>query len=513
MDNEREGKWKGKRLEAGALFLAAALYFTVSCSIAQIRLLWFDEISTRQVALLGSWSRIVAALNHLMDQQPPFFHLLTFQVRNIGGEEIGLRLPAILGFTCAGISLYLIARRWFSPGYAMAAALTPAILFFGALGMEARPYGLVLGCASAALLGWTYRDRWPAAGRVGYLAGILAAGSAHYYGFIIAAPFGIAAAWTLWRTRRFDFWTTLGCFCAVLPNLWNLALIRQSIGIYKNGAWNVPGWRALSTSLWGGCIAVLSVVFVAYAVLLLRAKDSSLRQPSPPGESIACWIGFTALPVFVTLIAKVASGLFMLRYASMFALGYALLLVYLLAACAKGSRLVGYAAGCGALLAFGCVAAWNAQDFATKRELLAASCDELVAMFDQPEYRTSSLLMGDPHAALQMALYCGDDLRKRIVYGADSDQQLAYIGSNNDTKCMLGLRANSPIAIIPLEEFLRAQQHELLVFHDQRSYLKQYFSDRPEYAGRFHAVKADELAGIYRLDAPPANGSGGAGEK
>jgi len=213
------------------------------------------------------------------------------------------------------------------------------------------------------------------------------------------------------------------------------------------------------------------------------------------------------------VIAKVVSGLFMLRYVSMFTLGYALLLAYTLAGCAKGSRLVGYAVGCGALIAFACIAAWNARDFAMERDMIAGSCDELATMFDQSEYRNSSLLMGDPHAALQLALYCGDDVRQRIVYGVDPGRQLAYIGSNTDSKGMLGLRANSPIAIVPLEEFLRAQQHELVVFHDQRSYLKQYFSDRPEYASRFHTVRAGELAGVYRLDPAMASGSGGSGEK
>jgi hypothetical protein len=134
-------------------------------------------------------------------------------------------------------------------------------------------------------------------------------------------------------------------------------------------------------------------------------------------------------------------------------------------------------------------------------------------MLEQPEYRESPLLIGDPHAALQLALYCSADVRKRLVSGADPAKHLAYIGSNTDTKGMLGLRANSLIAIVPLEEFLCMQHHDLLVFHDQRSYLQQYFSDRPEYAARLHAISAGEKAGIYRLDTALSSGSGGAGEK
>jgi hypothetical protein len=42
----------------------------------------------------------------------------------------------------------------------------------------------------------------------------LGAAAAHYYAFLIAAPLGAAAAWTFWRKRRLDLWTTLGCLCA-----------------------------------------------------------------------------------------------------------------------------------------------------------------------------------------------------------------------------------------------------------------------------------------------------------
>jgi Na+-transporting NADH:ubiquinone oxidoreductase subunit NqrB len=114
METPRGTRWT--RLEMGVLLLAVALFSTVSWAIAQIRLLWYDEIYTRQVALLGSWNRIVTALHHGMDLQPPLFYFLTAWTRNIGDKEVGLRLPAMLGFTFAGFSLYGIARRWCSPG-------------------------------------------------------------------------------------------------------------------------------------------------------------------------------------------------------------------------------------------------------------------------------------------------------------------------------------------------------------------------------------------------------------
>ena len=493
MDHARTAR--SKRFETGALLLAVLILFAVTCLIAQTRVFWYDEIFTRQIAKLGSWKRIVAALHDGIDLQPPIFFFLTAQTRYIGGEEVGLRLPGILGFTFAGFSLYVIARRWFSPGYAVGVALTPWILFFDDLVMEARPYGLVIGSAALALLGWTYRDRWPRAGRIGYLAGMLGAGAAHYYGFMIAAPFGVAAAWTLWRKRRWDLWTILGCICAAVPNLWNLPLIHEAIAIYKDGAWNRPSWFVLADSLYGGSLAVLAAMFLVYLLLRRGGKEESL----PDGEFLACWVGFSAIPIIAMFMAMTISGMFVVRYFSMYSLGYGLLLAYLLARSAKGSRRVGFRAGCAALLAFACVVAFSVRFFQAERDNVLLQCADLTGLLEPPEFRASHLLIGDAHLALQLSQYC-DDIRNRIVFGADPARALVYHGNSTDQKGMLRLRENSPVTVEPLDEFLRGERHELVVFDSRSSILKAYLSNSPEYAGRLHLVKEDETYAILRLD-------------
>jgi hypothetical protein len=495
------------RLETGVLMVAVLAYFGISCAIAQVRLFWYDEIFTRQVMQLGEWSRIVAALHHGIDLQPPFFYFISGWSRYLGGEEIGMRLPAMLGFTFAGFSLYLIARRWFSPGYAMGVALTPPILFFGALGMEARPYGFVLGCSSLALFGWTFRDRKPLAGNAGYVIGILGAASAHYYGFMIAAPFGAAAAWTLFRKRRWDLGTLFGCVCAALPDLWNMHLIREGIAIYRNGAWNPPSWRVLGNSLYGWSLAVLGAVLLVNVVSGISGNTEASQEESPPGEQLACWAGFSAIPILAMFMARAFSGMFTLRYFSMYSLGYGLLLAYLLHQSAKGSRMAGYVAGCGALIAFGSVAWASEQHFETEREVASTSCGHFTGLMDQPEFRHSSFLIGDAHVALQLAVYC-EDLRDRIVFGPDPVRSLAYAGNDTAQKAMLLLRESPPMRIVPLDEFLRGEQRALLVYHSKYSFLKDYFSHEPEYAARLHILEEGLTYAVYRLDPAPQPGGG-----
>jgi hypothetical protein len=492
-----------QRLETPALLLAVVIFFAVSCAIAQIRLLWYDEIFTRQVAQLGSWKRIAAALYNGIDLQPPAFYYLTHWTSYIGGEEIGLRLPAILGFTFAGFSLYVIARRWCSPGYAAVAAVMPSILFFGSLGMEARPYGLLLGSAALALLGWTFRHRWPLAGRIAYIAGVLGAAASHYYGFMIAIPFGTAAAWTLWRKRRWDFWT-LGCVCAILPDLWNLRLIRRGLAIYSSGAWNPASWHALAHSLYGWSLGVLAILLLVYLMSRsgkMRAGiDSDLSESTGIGESVACWLGFSAIPLVAMFMAKTVSSMFVLRYFSMYSLGYGLLLACLIERVAKGSKRVGYVVGFGALIAFGNIAATQEQSFAAERDNLMLSCDYFTGILDQPAHRESRFLIGDPHLGLQLAVYCAD-LRSRVVFGSDPALQLRYLGSDTSDKAMLHLRENPPMDIEPLGEFLRGEQREVVVFDGPQSFLMAYLSDQPEYARRLHELPDRTISGLYSLDA------------
>ena len=484
------------------LLLATAAYLALSCAIAQIRMLWYDEIFTRQVAILGSWDRIVTALRHGIDLQPPLFYYVTYWTRTIGGEEIGLRLPAMAGFSFTGFALYRIARRWFSPGYAIGVAITPAIFFFQALGMEARPYGWVLGGASVALLGWSFRDRHPLAGTVAYLAGILCATSAHYYAYTIAIPFGVAGLWILLRRHRIDYWTLLGCIFAVLPNVWNLDLIRGAIAIYKNGAWNYPSWSILWASAYGWAIAILSVVFLLYVRMDASRKSEVPRRDGPPGEFVACWIGFIAIPIFAMVMAKASSGLFTLRYFAMFTLGYSLLVAYLLDQATKASRRIGYIAGAVALVIFAVITVRSVRKFSEEHAVIASACEGFANIFQRVEFRESPFLIGDSHVALQLGQNC-EDLRPRIVVGPDLVRQLAYRGSNTDAKAMLFLRESPPFRIAPLDDLLRTERHRLVIYESPFSFLREYLGSDPEYAGRLHVLSEEDLTATYWMD-PPA---------
>src|SRR3954447_16061974 len=119
---------------------------------------WFDEIYTVNLCRVPVFHDLQQAVLNGADYNPPLFYLLT---RWTGGPfDYGLiatRLPAILGFWAACVSLFfLVAPRYgnISGFIAMAFPLVTAAKFYA---YEARPSGIILGCAGLAALAWERR--------------------------------------------------------------------------------------------------------------------------------------------------------------------------------------------------------------------------------------------------------------------------------------------------------------------------------------------------------------------
>jgi hypothetical protein len=492
-----------QRVELLALVLGSILFIALACTIAQTRLLWYDEIFTLQVVNQGSWGRIMAALHRGQDLQPPLFFLLTKWTRPFGGDELGLRLPAILGFVFAGVSLYAIARRWFSAGFAVAAMAAPWILFFDPLGVEARPYGLMMGFASLALLGWTFRDRRPLIGRMSYLVGMFGASMVHYYGFLVAFPFGVAAIWSLARRRRLDVWSLAGCACAGLPNVWNYPMIRDAIAFYRDGAWNPPSWSKLLESPYRWELAALAGVWLAGTVAA-RFWKSQTAPPHPDAETLVCWTAFCAIPIVALILAKTISGMVTPRYYSMYALGYGLLLTYLVARLGADSRWLGYVVGAASLAVFLHGAHRQEQVAESERARLLMVCADFESLLGKPVYSQSRLLMGDSLFGMQMAQYC-PAIRARMVFGADPALSRRYMKNDTVHKGLLHLRGSFPLNIEPLGPLLHAETRPLLVFDSGSSFMKKYLTEEAEFAGRYRTLDQGATYTLYSLDPAATN--------
>ena len=163
---ERLGRTSGKELESKLLPAVARvvelwglpllLVYALGRSLTASFLapLWFDELLMREVSRQGSFAGIWKALSAGLDTQPPLFYMIERGAAwLVPNEQIGYRLPSVLGLLCALALLYVFVRRLSGAIPAMTCALLLLITpLFTAYSVDARPYALVVGCVAAAMV-------------------------------------------------------------------------------------------------------------------------------------------------------------------------------------------------------------------------------------------------------------------------------------------------------------------------------------------------------------------------
>ncbi len=237
---ERWGKWvdEHERIVLGALI---SFYLAIVVAQAALKLVWADELITfyisRQPGLGGVWRALVAGA----DPNPPLMHVLVkWSTAVLGGNALGMRLPAILCVLLAIGSMWWMLRRWVRPVFALAGVLA----FMATRGFDyaydARSYAPMMGFAMASLALWIVASDSSGWRRVWALVGMavaLAFGiSSNYY--CVLAFFPIAVGEIAGRRLRLGVWVAMSV--ASLPLIVYLPLIRHNIAEFGPHAWNRP---------------------------------------------------------------------------------------------------------------------------------------------------------------------------------------------------------------------------------------------------------------------------------
>ena len=144
-------------LEAHPLISLLLLFFVTLSGMLGNSLgkpLWHDELFTFYIAQARTLPVLFNDIR-LIDLNPPLSYLVTrLSYWIFGVNTLSCRLPEICGFLLAMLSLYLFVRRRAGTLYGLLAA---GLLYAGApgaLAIEARPYGLLLGFSALSLLAW-----------------------------------------------------------------------------------------------------------------------------------------------------------------------------------------------------------------------------------------------------------------------------------------------------------------------------------------------------------------------
>lgn len=321
---ERWGNWVDQhgRFALGALI---SFYLAIVVAQATFKLLWADELITfyisRQPGTRGVWRALVAGT----DPNPPLMHaLVKWSTALLGGNALGMRLPAILCVLLAIVAMSWMLQRWVRPAFALAGVLA----FMATRGFDyaydARSYAPMMGFAMASLALWMLASDSSGRRRIWALVGMavaLALGiSSNYYCVLGFCPIAVGEI-VAWRWRP-AVWVAMAV--ASLPLIAYLPLIRHNIAEFGPHAWNPPQvsmvawsylglvegifWPVLGLGVWAvwrrqkaislGILraetAALGVVliypFLGFAIAVCGARMISPRCVAP----VCCGFGLAA---------------------------------------------------------------------------------------------------------------------------------------------------------------------------------------------------------------------------
>lgn len=321
----------------------AVLLATLQAGYAKVTPLWLDECFTLYISQLPNLREMMQTLP--MDGQPPLGYLINrVSLAALGQTELALRLPSVLAFTVAGLTVYLFVHRRTNAVFALFAM---AILFgcrFHQYAHEARPYALLLCFTGLTLACWQAaaapcRRRFLSL--AGVTAGVFCAICTHHYGVLhVGVPLVLGEGARLLKRRRPDF----GMYLAIAAGLSAFAvtfpLMRQTqvvLGPYVRQStvfWAKPRLSNLAT--YGNTLplflpAIVLTVLVLLLPVLLQRRPVATEDPSPAPyvpqfHEICAAVGLALLPPITILLMHLSTGCFVGRHVVGASIGIALLI-------------------------------------------------------------------------------------------------------------------------------------------------------------------------------------------
>lgn len=428
---------------------------------------WHDEVYTILEADLPIVTLYRASLDGI-DLQPPLNAMTTRAVHAVTGPGlVSTRLPPIAGFLGAVALVFLIVSRranvWMGLAASLVLCLTPAWQY----AIEARGYGLTLGCFAAALYGWSEaaagrhpRRNWT------IMAIALAAGVwAHYYAVLAFLPIVAGEFVRQAKARRIHWapWIAVGAATIALAPLAPIALAAsaqratfwtdtaayQLAEVYEYVAGgHLPGRPAESGLLTSP--AVRTGGLVVLALMLIELGRRLWRRDWPrrfQAHEIAAAVVCIALPLVALALGRWI-GAFDTRYV-VFA-SVALAIVVPLAA---WSCLPRHGAGDILVAAVMVVAVWPVVSAAVPRQpdMLRDRFPMLVDWLNGPNpiAVTGGVLFLETWHAMP------PEMRRRVTYLADAYGQRRDTYSDTVERGYLALARWTSLPVVDLREYVK----------------------------------------------------------
>lgn len=401
------------------------------------------------------------------DGAPPLYaaivHLILPVIKN---EALATRLPATVGFSVMLLCLLAFARRRLSAVHSFIAVLIAAWSCFP-YATEGRSYGLVLGCAAAALGAWqAAADRRRRPLNLVFLAVALAFMVAfHYYAIFFLLPLTFAETVRLRTSRQIDFTMFAGMLAALLSTVLVLYLHASFI---QAGApsrvhfWSPATWAQIPQFYTAFVIKVSALCLLpAIVMLAVRPAPEGRDDAQPTGLTAPEWAAIAllaAMPALVIALSRYTTHVFVDRYVLWASLGFAILLSALLQKAARAQTIIGVAVLCVllSLLALREVAGLLKTPRLSDGEAVARVLSTL------PE-SDKLIVIVDSHAFMELSYYARPQLRPRLAYIVNPEFELTYLHRDTESRLLASLGSSSKLAVITYKMLIATYPDFLLV--------------------------------------------------
>ena len=434
--------WLGQALTEHQLLVVTAfsiLYFGAVAFQAARRLFWYDELFTVYICKLPDLRAIWAALKGGADLNPPGFYVLTRITQSIVGPgHLGTRLPAVVGYWVFSIALFLFLKRRVSISFALTGMLLPVLTPAYTYAEEARPYGIILGCAGVALVCWQraaeHRRRTLALSGLGLA--VATALLSHCYAVLLAVPFALGEGIRTIQRRSVDWSIWLVLLLGAWPALMYPKLLSANNQFVQHAGPFTPTFASIPTTYFFLLQSLFAKVLLAFVVMtLLLAINTSMRASNPdrssfPIHEVGALFGFALIPFAAVFIGMRFSHIYFTRYSLPAIIGLVPLLCLALAI----PKAIAPSLGPATALLFGFFAllAAGREFHAVQRVSVATSVADLTdnKLISAAARTGLPVVITDPQGFLELDHYGDSRLLSNLFYLTNSDAAVHYFGTN-----------------------------------------------------------------------------------
>jgi len=444
----------------------SALYWPFTVGFAARKQFWNDELFTYYISALDTFPRIWSALLTAADQNPPLFYWVSHQAAAVAGPNlIGLRLPAMAGFWLAAVCMMAFVSRRLPAVYGLIAALILMESRAHSFAYEARPYGLVLGFAAAALLCWQRaegpRAPWWAAGLVLALG---LASSMHYYSVLLFLPVAAAEAYRTWVKRRLNWPVWLALAAAAASLLLYLPLVRSARS-YSGTFWakaDLGAFTGYPEFIMTPVLLTLTGIALLWTVFAGTAPRTSPETPSRsifPAAELVGALGMLCVVPLAVALGKFVTGAYTHRYAISGVIGFSFLIVWLLAAAFQARP------GPALILAGMLSGAFLKQGISEITKPGAARYDHsgMIRALENDLPPNLSIAVADPLLFFELSHQAPPGMKSRLFYVAEPKIALSRVGTDSVDRGFISMQPFASLRVSTLASVISARENFLIV--------------------------------------------------